>query len=97
MLDEAEAKWAPPGDPIFQLAPPDFEPYVTQCFEDLGNPKVTFDTFWDVYCELQDLVEVAIPGDITMTLSKSIRGDADGMLEPFELVHLKEPEFKGIC
>lgn len=96
MLDEAEAKWAPPGDPVFQLAPPDFEPYVAQCFEDLGNPEVTFDTFWDVYCELQDLVEVAIPGDIAMTLSESIRGDADGMLEPFELVHLKEPEFKGI-
>ena len=31
-----------------------------------------------------------------MTLSESIRGDADGMLEPFKLVHLKEPEFKGI-
>ena len=56
MLDEAEAKWAPADDPIFQLAPPDFEPYVTQCFEDLGNPEVTFNTFWDVYCGLWDLV-----------------------------------------
>jgi hypothetical protein len=91
MLDEAEAKWAPPEDPVFQLVPPTFENYVTQCFEDLGKPEVTFETFWDVYCELWDLVEVAVPEDVTMTLGESIRSDV-GMKEPFELVDLEEPQ-----
>ena len=92
MLDEAEAKWAPVDDPVFQLVPLDFEPYVTQCFEDLGKPEVNFKTFWDVYRELRDLVEVTVPGDITVALSE--RDNGDSPLEPFALEHLKEPDLR---
>lgn len=96
MLDEAEAKWAPPDDPVFQLVPSDVEPYMTRCFKDLGKPKVTYDTFWNVYRELRDLVEITVPGDIITTLSGSTRSDADRVLEPPEFTHLKEPELGGI-
>lgn len=52
MLDAAEEKWAPIDDPVFQLVPLSFKPYVTQCFENMGKPEVNFETFWDVYCRL---------------------------------------------
>ena len=94
VLDAAEAKWAPSDDPVFQLVPLDFEPYVTQCFEDMEKPEVNFDTFWDVYRELRDLVEIAVPGDVTEALSESTR-DGDGTPEPFALAHLKEPDLQG--
>lgn len=94
VLDAAKAKWTPPNDPIFQLVPLDFEPYVTQCFEDMEKPEVNLDTFWDVYCELQDLLEIAVPGDITEALNESTR-DGDDVSEPFALAHLKEPDLQG--
>jgi hypothetical protein len=37
LLDEAEKKWAPDDDPIFQLVPPDFQVIVSQCYDDLGQ------------------------------------------------------------
>lgn len=91
MLDAAEAKWAPADDPVFQLIPLNFEPYVVQCFEDLGKPEVNFGTFWDVYCGLRDLVEITVPSDVTVTLSDSIRDD-DHQVEPFALAYLNEPD-----
>jgi len=90
VLDAAEAKWAPPDDPVFQIVPSDFKSYLTQCFEDLGKPEVNFETFWDVYCGLRDLVGVAVPGNVTVTLSESTGDGDNGMLEPFALAHLKE-------
>lgn len=77
MLDAAEEKWAPADDPVFQLVPLSFEPYVTQCFEDLGKPEVNTEKFWDVYHRLRDLVEIAVPDDVTATLGESIRDDGD--------------------
>lgn len=96
LLDAAEAKWAPPDDPVFQLVPPDFESQVVRCFEDMGKPDVTFDTFWYVYCGLRDLVEIAVPSDVVITLSENTRDDADGVLDSFALAHLGEPELEGI-
>jgi len=96
LLEAAEAKWAPPEDPVFQLVPPDFESHVTQCFEDLEKPEVTFNNFWDVYCELRDLVGAVVPDDLTVLLSESILDDADGAPEPFALADLKEPDLGGV-
>jgi len=69
---------------------------VTQCFEDLGKPDITFDTFWDVYRELRELVDTAVPDDLVVALSESFRDDTDGAPEPFALAHMKEPELRGI-
>ena len=68
----AEAEWAPPDDPVFRLVPPDFESYVAQCFKDLGEPEVNFDTFWDVYHGLRDLVEITVPDDVVVILRGSV-------------------------
>ena len=73
-----------------------------QCFEDLGKPVVTFDTFWDVYCELRNRVEVAVPGDVVVAIGESFRDDTGGSLElpgsseSFALAHMKEPVLGGI-
>jgi len=93
VLDEAEAKWAPPDDPVFQLVPLDFEYYVTRCFEDLGKPEVNFDTFWDVYHGLRDLVEVTVPGNIAATLNENTGDDSDGIVELPAHAYLKELDF----
>ena len=91
MLNAAEEKWAPPDDPVFQLIPLDFKPYVTRCFEELGKPVVDFHTFWDVYCKLRDLVEITVPDVVVETLSESITDDSSGVSEPFAFAHLKKP------
>lgn len=96
MLEAAEAKWAPPEDPVFQLVPPDFESRITQCFEDLKKPVVNFDTFWDVYCDLRDLVETVVPDDLMVTLTESIRDDDDGVPESFTFAHMNEPDLGGV-
>ena len=95
MLDTAEKKWAPPDDPVFQLVPPSFEPYVNQCFEELGKPEVDIESFWDVYRRLRDLVEVAIPGDVVVAISEGTVDDGDNAPEPFALGHMKEPVLGG--
>lgn len=95
MLDTAEKKWAPPDDPVFQLVPPSFEPYVNQCFEELGKPKVDIESFWDVYHELWDLVEVTVPGDVVVTLNERTVDDGDNVPEPFTFGHMKEPVLGG--
>lgn len=54
---------------------------MSQCFEELGEPEVNFDTFWDVYSELRDLVEIAIPDSVVGTLGRSIEADIVGESE----------------
>ena len=92
MLDAAEEEWAPPNDPVFQLIPPDFESHVTRCYEALGEPVVNFDTFWDVYCGLWDLVETAVPDVVAGSLSQSAMED-DCTPEPFALTHCQDYGF----
>lgn len=91
ILSEAEEEWAPDNDPIFQLVPPDFQIIVSKCYDDLGKPAVTFDKFWEVYCNLRDRVEEVISEDIVVSLNQSIFSES--VVEgPFALAHLKAPE-----
>lgn len=92
MLDTAEEKWAPPNDPVFQLVPLDFESYVVRCFEELGELTVELESFWDVYRQLRDLVELAVPDVVAATLGESIADDDDSAPEPIEFA-LDDAEF----
>ena len=56
-FDEAEAKWAPPDNPVFQLVPSAFLEHVSSAYETMGRPAVTFDSLWDIFLQLRDLVE----------------------------------------
>jgi len=52
---------------------------------------VTFDAFWEIYCDLRDRVEAEVPEDTIMDLSQSIPSEpiAEGS---FALENLKDPE-----
>lgn len=94
VLDAVEANFAPSDDPVFQLVPPTFEFYVTSCFTEMGKPAVTFDTFWEVYNELRDLVEVAVPIGIVETLAEGVQ--KSDVSEQFSFAHMKDPVIEGI-
>lgn len=91
MLSEAEEKWTPNDDPIFQLVPPAFQVIVSECYDDLGQPVVTFDTFWEIYCDLRDKVEEAVSEDVAVGLSQIVHSDST-VEGPFALAHLKAPK-----
>ena len=63
------------------------------CYQDLGRPPVTFESFWNVYIDLRDRVDATIPLDIVTSLNQSIfsEHEEDDHIE-FALEHLKAPE-----
>lgn len=81
---------------MFDLFPLDFEFYVTQSFEGLGKPEVNFKTSWNVYCNLWDPVETAVPGVMVGTFSESIMDNGGDVPEFFALAHLKKPNLEGV-
>ena len=64
-----------------------------KCYNDLGCPAVTFDSFWQVYCDLRNKVDDAIPLDVVTSLNQSIFSEpGEDEDAPFTLAHLKAPE-----
>ena len=63
---------------------------MSESYDRLGQPKVTFDTFWAVYCGLRDEVEAATPREVATGLAQSIF-DENATEDPFTLAHLKAP------
>ena len=93
LLTEAEEQWAPADDPIFKLVPPAFQEIVAQCYNDLGCPAVTFESFWKVYCDLHNRVDTVIPLGTVTSLNQSIHSEpGEGEDVPFSFEHLKSPE-----
>jgi hypothetical protein len=52
LFDEIEHIYAPPDHPVFQLVPPPLGDWLNILYEELGQPVVTSDTFWDIYLQL---------------------------------------------
>lgn len=48
-MDEFEAQWAPPNDPVFLLTPTPFDDQAQILYANLGSPPVSSNTFWEVY------------------------------------------------
>ena len=46
--------FAPPGDPVFQLVPPEFEKYALILYRSMGSPDLNSENIWEVYRELLD-------------------------------------------
>jgi hypothetical protein len=55
----------------------------------------SFSTFWDVYCGLRYLVEVAVPEVVAESLRESIMNDGSCVSEPLTFAHLKGPVLEG--
>lgn len=49
LIDAAEAEFAPPDDPVFQLVPPLFDTLAHSLYAAIGSPAVSSLSLWDVY------------------------------------------------
>ena len=58
MLDEAKHQWAPYTDPIFELIPQECDKHISSVYAKLGSPGVNFSSFWDVYNQLCNAVDL---------------------------------------
>ena len=73
--------------------PPAFQEIVDACYQDLGCPDITYESFWQVYCDLRDKVDGVVPLSIITGLSHSILSEPAGAEDvPFALAHLKAPD-----
>jgi hypothetical protein len=66
---------------------------VEKCYDDLGSPAVTFESFWGIYCGLRDKVDATIPLEVVTSLNQSIFSEpGEGEEDEFALEDLKAPE-----
>jgi hypothetical protein len=66
---------------------------VEKCYDDLGSPAVTFESFWGIYCGLRDKVDATIPLEVVTSLNQSIFSEpGEGEDVEFALKDLKAPE-----
>ena len=56
LLDELQQRWAPPAHEVFKLVPNEFVDHVQLLYLNLGEPQVSFDSFWNIYYHLIQLL-----------------------------------------
>lgn len=49
LIDQLEMQFAPPGHEVFQLTPSAFHDHASFFYNSLGQPRITYDSFWDIY------------------------------------------------
>jgi len=47
-----EKEWADPADPVFLLVPRAFKVHADKFYEQIGQPSLTSNNFWDVYTQI---------------------------------------------
>jgi hypothetical protein len=52
LFDEMEARYAPSDHPIFELVPQIFHEHLSNLYSAIGQPEVSIETFWDIFCSL---------------------------------------------
>ncbi|KAJ7694463.1 hypothetical protein B0H14DRAFT_3120320 [Mycena olivaceomarginata] len=57
LLDEMEALWALPDNPVFELMSRSFNARVQQLYTDIGCPTIEYASIWNVFEELKDRLE----------------------------------------
>lgn len=61
LLDEIQRLYAPPDDPVFKLVPDEFAESVGAAYDAIDRPLVTKESFWDVYCNVLQLLNDTAP------------------------------------
>ena len=70
LFDEMEEKYAPPDHDVFHLTPPPFDSHANKYYEEMGQPPVSSNSFWNVYQQLLSLFWGAeLSDDLTKVLS----------------------------
>jgi hypothetical protein len=71
-----DIEWANPSDPKFLLVPPAFEVHAVAIYDEMGQPAITSNNFWEVYLEMLALFRV-LPDDPDLTESLRHLQDED--------------------
>ncbi|KAG1838531.1 hypothetical protein DFJ58DRAFT_733787 [Suillus subalutaceus] len=81
LIDEVEGIYTPPDHPVFELVPPIFGRHAQDLYGSLGKPRVSSESFWDVYQLMRQQFE-ALEGDrdLTVELSQSAVHLEDGQV-----------------
>lgn len=61
VLQAAEGEWASKDHPVFQLVLPPVDAFLDEQLRLAGNPKVSFDNFWDIYQHVLAMAQDALP------------------------------------
>jgi hypothetical protein len=88
IIDEAESRWAPPDDPVFQLVPASFLDHIVPIYEALGSPTISFDSMWGVFCQLRDAVIASI-------VAEHVTNELHAQTDFEQRMHTEYPPFPG--
>ncbi|KAF6745674.1 hypothetical protein DFP72DRAFT_1091181 [Ephemerocybe angulata] len=80
-IQQAEDAFIEPGHRVLRLVPESFQQVADAIFEAMGSPEVSMGTFWDLYLEMLEQVEVgietgAIPLEVVQAWSDEFTGTA---------------------
>lgn len=68
MVNQLEQEYAPPSHEVFQLTPSAFHQAATAVYNELGQPEVTYDSFWTVYQRLLAGIEAVAAGKLMVVM-----------------------------
>ncbi|KAK7452638.1 hypothetical protein VKT23_012037 [Stygiomarasmius scandens] len=82
-IHEAEQLYAPPGHPVFDLVPPEFNYWASSYYQQIGSPVVTRHNVWNVYEQILEKFETNAPLMNTLHL-EGYRDDRDEFVKEVE-------------
>lgn len=53
-IDFVYKTYIPPDDPVFELVPPEFGEIMDHIYNQIGQPTLTYENIWRVYCDILD-------------------------------------------
>lgn len=59
IIQQTRQQYANPDHPVLNLVPHDFDIVMRLSMEAIGNPLINRDSFWGVYCQLLEQLEMA--------------------------------------
>ena len=75
LIDQLEMQFAPPSHEVFQLTPSAFHDHASFFYNSLGQPQITYDSFWDIYCRILHLFQA----------NQGQQGDSDNLIAALDL------------
>lgn len=63
LLDEMEALWSPPDNPVFELTSKSVYTRIKQLYDSIGSPLLTYNSIWDIFERLQECLAQDLQDD----------------------------------
>lgn len=91
LLNEMEALWAPPDNPVFELTSKSFNTCVQRFYSDIGCPTIHYNSIWDVFSELKDRIEDQLEDGGWATVATEFNSLQQNFEQDAQLVDLEPP------